>query len=144
MSYAIVVSRFNVRITSRLLKSCLATLKSRGVPSKEVEVARVPGAYEIPWAAQELAMSGRFDVVISLGAVLRGETAQNDYISRSTIARLHEISLKTRVPCILGVITPDTMTQALARTRGSLDRGREAALAAVDMVKLRRRLNGSA
>ncbi len=139
MRFGIVVSRFNEEVTSKLLKSCLKTLKSRGVPSSEVRVVEVPGGYEIPWAAQELALTGRFSVIITLGAILRGATPQNEHIARSTISHLHDIALKTRVPCVLGIITPDTWRQAVARTRGSLDRGREAALAALDMAALRRR-----
>ncbi len=138
--FGIAVSRFNEEITSRLLKNCLATLAGAGVPRSRVEVAEVPGGYELPWAAQELARSGRYDAVICLGAVLRGATPQNEHIARSLIQHLHDISLATRVPVILGVITPHTWAQALARSRGRLDRGKEAAEAALEMAALRRRL----
>lgn len=142
MSFAIVVSKFNEEITSRLLKSCVATLKAHGVAENAVKVVSVPGGYEIPWAAQELALSGRFEVIITLGAILKGSTPQNDHIARSTIQHLHDISLSTRVPCILGVITPNTYKQAQARTRGALDRGKEAALAALEMASIRRQIHG--
>ena len=136
----IVVSRFNEDVTERLLASCLKTLKAGGMKAHELWVVRVPGGYEIPWAAQELALSGRFEVLIALGAVLKGDTPQNDHISRSLVQHLHDVALDTRVPCVLGVITPNTRAQALARTKGSLDRGKEAALAALEMRTLRRAL----
>ncbi|MBI5630116.1 MAG: 6,7-dimethyl-8-ribityllumazine synthase [Elusimicrobia bacterium] len=137
---AVVVSRFNEKVTSRLLGSCLTTLNSHGVAQSRIAVVRVSGGYEIPWAAQELALSGKFDAVIALGCILKGSTPQNEHISRSVIASLHEVSLKTKVPCILGVITPNTEAQALARTKGSLDRGKEAALAALEMIVVRKQL----
>ncbi|MDE2039439.1 MAG: 6,7-dimethyl-8-ribityllumazine synthase [Elusimicrobia bacterium] len=137
-SVAVVVSRFNEEVTSRLSERCLATLKANGV--QRARVIRVPGAYELPWAAQELALSKRYAVVIALGCVIKGDTEQNRHISRSVIQALQHVALLTRVPVILGVITPDTRAQALLRTRGKLDRGREAALAALEMLALRREL----
>ncbi|MBI4425737.1 MAG: 6,7-dimethyl-8-ribityllumazine synthase [Elusimicrobia bacterium] len=138
--FGIVASRFNEEITDALLANCLARLREAGVPPARVRVVRVPGGFEIPWAAQKLAASRRFDAVICLGAVLRGQTPQNDYMSRSLFSHLHAISLSTGTPCILGVITPDTWKQAQARTRGELDRGREAADAALEMAALRQEL----
>jgi len=135
-----VAARFNEEITGRLLASCLAALKAHGVRSSSITTVRVPGSFEIPWAASELARSGRFDAIICLGAILRGETPQNDHIAASTFRHLHDISLAARVPVILGIITPNTHAQGMARTRGGLDRGREAALAAIEMAGLSRRL----
>ena len=140
----IVVSRFNEDVTRALLASCVETLKSRGISSSFIRVVHVPGAFEIPWAAQELALTKKFDVVIALGAVLKGETSQNDHISASTIRHLQTVGVRTRVPVILGVITPDTMERALARTTGDLDRGKEAALAAIEMMRLRHKLKSRA
>ncbi len=138
------VSRFNEDVTSKLLASCVKTLKSSGLDDADLRVVRVPGGYELPWAVQELAASGEHDVVIALGCILKGATPQNDHIARSTIQQLHRIALRTRVPVILGVITPNTRAQAVARTRGSLDRGKEAALAALEMLKVRKELkNGT-
>jgi len=131
----IVVSRFNSEITGRLLANCLSTLKKAGVPDARIRTLWVPGGYEIPWAAQELALTKRFDAIICLGAVLKGETPQNEHIAASTIHHLHQVSLSTRVPCILGVITPNTWAQAKARTRGELDRGKEAAHAALELLR---------
>lgn len=138
----VVVSRFNEEVTSRLRDNCVAALKTGGVSPSDIKVVEVPGGYEIPWAVNELALSGEYGVLIALGAVLKGQTPQNDHIARSSIQRLHDISLRTRVPCILGIITPNTWAQALARTKGKLDRGRESALAALEMLALRRELHG--
>ena len=138
---AVAVSRFNEDITSRLRGSCLAALKARGVGDERVRVVEVPGGYELPWTVQELALSKRYGVVIALGCILKGATPQNDHIARSTVQQLHRVSLSTRVPVILGVITPDTRAQAVARTKGGLDRGKEAALAALEMLAVRRELS---
>ncbi len=134
---AVVASRFNEEITSRLLASCLRTFRDAGWARARLKVVRVPGGYELPWAVNELARSGRYAAVVALGCVLKGRTRQNEHISRSVVASLHRISIDARVPVILGVLTPDTWRQALARTRGALDRGKEAALAALAMVALR-------
>lgn len=134
----VAVSRFNEDVTSRLLRGCLKTLESRGIKKTAVRVVYVPGGYELPWAVQELALSKRFGVIIALGCILKGQTPQNDHMAAATIQNLQAIALKTRVPCILGVITPRTHAQAMARTKGALDRGKEAALAALDMLGLRK------
>lgn len=134
---AVVASRFNAEIVDRLVASCLDTLEAEGVPKDSVCVVRVPGAFEIPWAAKRLAASGDHDAVVCLGAVLKGQTPQNHYISQSVFRELHRISTDTGVPCVLGVITPDTWVQAKARTRGSMDRGKESALAALEMAALK-------
>jgi 6,7-dimethyl-8-ribityllumazine synthase len=137
---AIAVSRFNEEVTSRLLASCLRTFKQEGWSERQLKVVHVPGGYELPWAVQELARTGRYDAVVALGCVLKGQTPQNDHISRSLVQSLHRIALDTRVPVILGVLTPNTWAQAMARTKGALDRGKEAALAALEMSALREEL----
>ncbi|MDE2490271.1 MAG: 6,7-dimethyl-8-ribityllumazine synthase [Elusimicrobia bacterium] len=137
---AVAASRFNEEITDRLLASCLRTFKAEGWKDSQLRVVRVPGGYELPWAVGELARSGRYEAVVALGCVLRGSTRQNEHISRSLVVALHRVSLDTRVPVILGVITPDTWAQALARTKGKLDRGREAALAALEIADVREEL----
>lgn len=141
---AIAVSRFNEEVTSRLLASCLKTLKAEGWTDGRLKVVHVPGGFELPWTAAELARSGRYQAVITLGCVLKGQTPQNDHIARSLVQSLHRISLETRVPVILGVLTPNTWAQAVARTKGALDRGKEAALAALEMVAVREELRGKA
>jgi len=135
--FAVVRSRFNEEVTGRLLESCLKTLEKNGTSRRKVRVVEVPGGFEIPWAAASLARSGRCDAVICLGCVLKGGTAQNDYISQATFYSLQKISIDTGVPCILGVIVPKTWKQAMARTRGDMDRGEEAALAALEMAALK-------
>jgi 6,7-dimethyl-8-ribityllumazine synthase len=136
----IVVSRFNHDITSRLRDSCVKTLEKAGIERSDVRVVTVPGGYELPWTVNELALSKRYGVVIALGCILKGSTPQNDHISRSTVQHLHDIAIATRVPVILGVITPNTHAQAVARSRGALDRGKEAAHAALEMLKIREEL----
>jgi 6,7-dimethyl-8-ribityllumazine synthase len=140
---AIVKSRFNEEVTSRLLASCLKTFKSEGWSDAQLKVVEVPGGWEIPWAVQELAKTNLYQAVVTLGCVLKGQTPQNDHLSRSLVQSLHRVSLETRVPVILGVITPNNERQALARTKGSMDRGREAALAALEMIALKEELRGS-
>jgi 6,7-dimethyl-8-ribityllumazine synthase len=134
---AVVVSRFNEEVTSRLLAGCLKTFKAEGWTDAQLMVVHVPGGYELPYAVNELARGGRYAAVVTLGCVLKGRTPQNGYISSSLVSSLHRISVETRVPVILGVITPNTWKQAMARTKGALDRGKEAALAALEMVALR-------
>ena len=141
---AVAVSRFNEEVTSRLLESCLKTLKAEGLADSQLKVVHVPGGFELPWTVNELARSGRYSAVIALGCVLKGSTRQNEHISRSLVQSLHRISVDARVPVILGVITPSTWAQAVARTKGKLDRGREAALAALEMVAVREDLRGQA
>jgi len=137
---AIVKSRFNEEITSRLLASCLKTFRDEGWTEPRLKVVEVPGGWEIPWAAQELAKTGRFSAIVALGCVLKGETPQNDHISRSLVQSLHRVSLETRVPIALGVITPNSERQGMARTKGAMDRGREAALAALELIALQEEL----
>jgi 6,7-dimethyl-8-ribityllumazine synthase len=141
---AVVVSRFNEEVTSRLLASCLRTFKHEGWTDAQLKVVEVPGGFELPWTVNELARSGRYDAVVALGCVLKGQTPQNDHISRSLVQSLHRVSLDSRVPVILGVVTPKTWAQAMARTKGAMDRGKEAALAALEMVALKEELRGKA
>jgi 6,7-dimethyl-8-ribityllumazine synthase len=131
----IAVSRFNEEITERLLASCLKTLASHGYGPSAVRLLRVPGGFELPWAAWRLAKKRGCQAVIALGCILKGSTPQNDHIARSVVQHLHDVCLSTEVPVLLGVITPNTYSQALARCRGRLDRGREAAQAAVEIIK---------
>lgn len=141
---AVAVSRFNEEVTSRLLASCLKTFKDEGWSQSQLTVVHVPGGFELPWTVNELARTGRYEAVVALGCVLKGQTPQNDHISSSLVDKLHRVSVETRVPVILGVLTPNTWAQAMARTKGALDRGKEAALAALEMVALREELHGKA
>ena len=138
--FGVVVSRFNEEITEALLTSCRRRLMEAGVPEASIETVKVPGGCEIPWAAQQLAATGRFDAVICLGCILPGQTSQNEHIARSVFDQLQRVSVATGVPCINEVLTPRTWKQAQARTKGELDRGLEAADAALAMAALRREL----
>lgn len=140
MKIAIAVSRFNEEVTAKLLNSCLRTLRAEGLKDAQLKVVDVPGGFELPWTVNELARTGRYDCVVALGCVLKGSTRQNEHISRSLVHQLHHISVAARVPVVMGVITPDTWKQAVARTKGALDRGKEAALAALEMAATRKEL----
>lgn len=136
---AIVVARFNHLVSSRLLAGSLRELSRRGC--EDVDVAWVPGAYEIPQAARGLAKSGRYDAVITLGAVIRGGTPHFDYVCRAVTDGVRDVIRDTSVPVAFGVLTTDDADQALERTGGAAgDKGGEVALAAVEMARLTPRL----
>jgi len=141
MKIGIVASEFNKEITNRLLTSCLGRLAELGVPRKSVAVVRVPGALELPVAAQALVSKKRFDALICLGCVLQGQTAHHTVVAQGAAQGLLQVSLKKKIPIVFGVITPGTHRQALARSSGkTLNRGREAAETAVKMIKVMRSL----
>ena len=137
----IVVSRFNEFVTSKLIGGAMATLVKHGVDESSVVVLHVPGAFEIPLAAKKLAESGRFDAIICLGCVIRGETPHFEFVAGEAARGIMDVSLSTGVPVSFGVVTADTMEQALARagTKGT-NKGVEAALTAIEMVKVCRTL----
>ena len=138
---AIVVSRFNHGVTARLLEGALAQLRARGVEDDRVEVAWVPGAFEIPLAATRLAGSGAFDAVICLGAVIRGETEHFDLVARETARGVARAAAETGVPVIFEVLATGTLAQAEARAGGTHgNRGRDAVDAALEMADLLDRL----
>ena len=137
--FAIVVSRFNEGITSSLRRAALAAMLDRG--AENVQVYDVPGAYEIPQAARAAAETGRFDAVVCLGCVIRGETPHFDYISSAVAHGIMTAAGDTGVPMAFGVLTTDTMEQATARAgEGPDNKGREAAYAAIEMAALYRTL----
>ncbi len=137
----IVVSRFNSFITERLLNGALDALKRAGADRERIEIVRVPGSFEIPIAAKKLAASGRCDAVIALGCIIRGETQHFEYISAEAARGVQRAALDTGVPIAFGVITVDTLEQAIERAGAkSGNKGAEAALAAVEMANLLRRL----
>ncbi len=151
--YAIIVSRFNESITSRLLEGATATLTARGVPSEQIDVAWAPGAFEIPTVAGRLAACGRYAAVLCLGAVIRGETSHDQHINRAVSLALTEIGVRTGVPVLFGVLTCNTLEQAIARSGGEQstrgkdrpdshtgNKGAECAEAALEMVSLLRQL----
>ena len=135
--FAIVVSRVNERVTKSLLESAFETLKRHGVQDERVEVVWVPGSFEIPFIAHRLASGNQFAAVICLGCVLKGETPHNTYINQQVAAGLNQAGFQTGIPVIYGVLTCDTMEQAIQRSGGkSGNKGMEAALAAIEVVNL--------
>lgn len=133
----IVVSRFNDFITSRLLEGALDALARTGVADEDISVVRVPGAFEIPLAAKWLSASGDFDAVICLGAVIRGETPHFDYIAGEAAKGISQLNMEFSMPVVFGLLTTDTIEQAIERAGGkSGNKGFEAALAAVEMASL--------
>lgn len=142
MRFAVVMSRFNSTVTDGLLEGALEAMKRARVAAEDVEVARVPGAFEIPLAAKRLAESGRFAAVICLGAVIKGGTPHWDYLSRTVTDGIERAALDTGVPMANALLTTETLEQAVERARGcgSDNKGYDAALAAVEMAVLLRRL----
>ena len=135
--FGLVVGRFNDFITRKLLEGAIDTFSRHGVKEEEMEVAWVPGSFEIPYAASRMAGSGKYDAVICLGAVIRGDTPHFDYIASEAAKGIARISLDTGVPTIFGVITADTLEQALERAGTKAgNKGKDAALAAIEMVNL--------
>jgi 6,7-dimethyl-8-ribityllumazine synthase len=134
---AIVVSRFNEEVTERLLGGARDVLGAQGVSADDIEILRVPGAFEIPIAAQRVAETGRVAAVICLGCVIRGETPHFEYISSACAHGITAAAAATGIPMAFGVLTTDSDEQALARAGdGETNKGREAALAALEMVRL--------
>ena len=139
--YAIVVSRFNDLVTRRLLDGALDTLRRHGVNDDNITVVWVPGSFEIPLAARKLAESGRHCAVCCLGAVIQGETTHHDYINQQVAAGITRTSLRTGLPILFGVLTCESMQQALDRAGGKAgNKGSEAALAAIEMVSTLKKL----
>ncbi len=133
--FAIVASRFNEDVTRRLLVSALACLVQHGATEEDIRTVWVPGAVEIPLAAQRLARAGGVDAVIALGAVIRGGTAHYEHVSRMVADGILRVGLDTGVPVIFGVLTTDSREQALERARGEAgDKGWDAARAAIEMA----------
>lgn len=135
--FAIIASRFNDFITKELISGCTDTLVRHGADDKDLTLALVPGAFEIPVAAQKMAKSKDFDAVICLGTVIRGATPHFDYIAAEVSKGIAKVSLDTGVPVVFGVITADTIEQAIERA-GTKDgnKGRDAALSAIEMANL--------
>jgi 6,7-dimethyl-8-ribityllumazine synthase len=134
---AIVVARYNETITGKLLAGALDTLKQHGVADDAIDVAWVPGAFEIPCIAERMAASGRYCAVICLGAVIRGETTHDQHINRAVSNAIMNIGLSNSLPVLFGVLTVDSLEQALNRAGGSQgNKGSECAEAALRMANL--------
>ena len=139
--FAVIVSKYNDFVTDRLQAGALAALESAGAARDAVTVVRVPGAFEIPLAAQHAAASGRFDAVVCLGCVIRGETPHFDYICSAVAHGLTAGAAATRVPMAFGVLTTNSAEEALARAAdGRGNKGFEAAVAAIEMAEVAARL----
>jgi 6,7-dimethyl-8-ribityllumazine synthase len=142
---AIVVSRFNAFITERLLLSACDGLIRTGAAQKDIDIVRVPGAFEIPSAARTLALTGKYDAIICIGCLLRGDTAHYDVIVNEVTRGIGQSAQETGVPHAFGVLTCDTLEQAIDRAGLKMgNKGFEAALAAVEMVSLNDGIRGSA
>ncbi|EGC84512.1 6,7-dimethyl-8-ribityllumazine synthase [Anaerococcus hydrogenalis] len=134
--YAIVVARFNHFITDRLVEGCLDTLKRHEVKDEEIELVRVPGAFEIPLAAKKLVHKD-YDAVICLGAVIRGDTSHYDYVCSEVSKGIANVSLESGKPVIFGVVTTDTIEQAVQRAGTKAgNKGSDAAVSAIEMANL--------
>jgi 6,7-dimethyl-8-ribityllumazine synthase len=137
--YAIVASRFNRSVTEALVEGAVDTLIRHGVDPDAIDVVNVPGAFEIPFAARRLV--GRYQAILCLGAVVRGDTPHFDFVAGQTAAQIAALAASAPIPVIFGVLTCDTMEQARDRAGGKAgNKGVEAALAALEMVDLARRL----
>jgi 6,7-dimethyl-8-ribityllumazine synthase len=138
---ALVVARFNDFVTDRLQSGALEALSAAGAPADAVEVIRVPGAYEIPQAAHAAAATGRFDAIVCLGCLIRGDTPHFEYISLAVSHGIMNASIATGIPMAFGVLTTHSAEQALERAvPGPSNKGWEAAMAAVQMATLARRI----
>lgn len=139
--FAVVCSRFNDAITQRLLDGALDALARHGADAERVDVTWCPGALEIPLVARTLAASGRYDAVIALGAVIRGATGHYEHVAGGVASGIQQAALETGVPVLFGVLTVDTIEQAVERAGTKAgNKGAEAAAGAVEMVNLLRRL----
>jgi len=140
--FGIVVGQFNSFITDRLLAGALDALSRAGAPQERIEIVRVPGSFEIPLAAKKLAATGRFDAIICIGCVLRGETAHFDYVASETARGIQLAQLDSGVPMSFCVLTCDTLEQAIERAglKGG-NKGYEAGLGAIEMARLFRKLS---
>lgn len=137
LKYGIVVGRFNEFISGKLLSGALDAFKRHGAEENEVEVAWVPGAFEIPLIAQKMAESGKYDAVITIGAVIRGSTPHFDFVCNEAAKGVSAVALKTGVPTIFGVLTVDSIEQAIERAGTKAgNKGYEAAVSAIEMANL--------
>src|ERR1700758_1797851 len=144
LRFGVVVSRFNSFITERLLQGALDALERGGAANKDVDVIHVPGAFELPLAAKKLATTGRYDALIAIGCILRGETSHYDYVCSETARGLQLAQMDSGLPIIFCVLTCDTLEQAIDRAglKGG-HKGFEAGLAAIEMGQLSRKLRSA-
>ena len=140
--YAIVVSKFNEFVTEKLLDGCIKTLISNGADKKNIDVIKVPGTFEIPTATKKLVDLNKYNAIVCLGCVIRGETSHYNYICTAVSNEIARLGGETGLPIIFGVITCENIEQALDRAGGKVgNKGSEAALAAIEMVNLLKNVN---
>jgi 6,7-dimethyl-8-ribityllumazine synthase len=140
LRFGVVITRFNDFVVEPLLRGALDALRRHGAADKQIEIVRVPGAFDLPVAARKLALSRRYEALIALGAVIRGQTPHFDYVAGECASGLARIALESGVPIAFGVLTTDTMEQAVDRAGGKAgNKGADAALAALEMANLLRR-----
>lgn len=141
MRFAIVASRWNDFLTSKLIDGAVDALDSHGAAESDVEVFMVPGAFELPFTAQAVAESGRFDAVIALGVVIKGETPHFDYVAGEAAKGIAQVGIKTGVPVMFGVVTTNTLEQAINRCGVKAgNKGYEAAVSAIEVADLHRQI----
>ncbi len=141
--FAVVVSRFNELVTSKLLVGAKDALLKHGVKEADIDVAWTPGAFEIPLVAKKLAESGKYSAVVCLGAVVKGDTSHDKYVADNAIGGIADVALQSGVPIILGILTTDNLEQAMDRAGGKAgNKGFDAALAALEMANLHRQIGG--
>lgn len=142
MRIAVIAARFNSFIVDHLEQGCVGTLSSHGVKSENITVLKVPGAFEMPLTAKRLAETGKYDAVITIGAVIRGGTPHFEYVCNECASGLTAASLQTGVPMIFGVLTVDTIEQAIERAGCKAgNKGADAAVTAIEMVNLLRQVS---
>jgi 6,7-dimethyl-8-ribityllumazine synthase len=142
LRFGVVIARFNDFVVEPLLRGALDALKRHGAADKQIEIVRVPGAFDLPVVVRKLALSRRYEALITLGAVIRGQTPHFDYVAGECASGIARIALESGVPIAFGVLTTDTMEQAVDRAGGKAgNKGADAALTALEMANLLRRLD---
>lgn len=144
LRFAVVAARWNDFITARLVEGALDAFERSGVSEESVEIFKVPGSFEIPLTALKVAESGRFDAVVCLGTVIRGQTSHFDHVAGEAAKGIAQVSMKTGVPVLFGVVTAENLEQAIDRAGAKAgNKGFEAALAAIELVNLHREIEKS-
>ena len=142
LRFGVLITRFNDFVVEPLLRGALDALKRHGATDKQIEIVRVPGAFDLPVVVRKLALSRRYEALITLGAVIRGQTPHFDYVAGECASGIARIALESGVPIAFGVLTTDTMEQAVDRAGGKAgNKGADAALTALEMANLLRRLD---
>ena len=142
LRFGFVAARFNDFVVEPLIRGAIDALKRHGATEKQIEIVRVPGAFDIPIVARKMALSRRYDALVALGAVVRGQTPHFDYVAGECSSGLSRIALETGIPVAFGVLTTDTMEQAVDRAGGKAgNKGADCAMVAMEMANLMRRLD---